>query len=31
MATEKKTVDAAATEETRGYRKTRRGYVVSDS
>jgi small subunit ribosomal protein S17 len=30
MATEKKTVDAAATEETRGYRKTRRGYVVSD-
>jgi small subunit ribosomal protein S17 len=30
MATEKKTVDAAATEETRGYRKTRRGLVVSD-
>jgi small subunit ribosomal protein S17 len=30
MATEKKTVDAVATEETRGYRKTRRGYVVSD-
>ncbi len=30
MATEKKTVDAAATEETRGYRKTRLGYVVSD-
>jgi small subunit ribosomal protein S17 len=31
MATEKKTVDAAAeTTEARGYRKTRRGYVVSD-
>jgi small subunit ribosomal protein S17 len=30
MATEKKTVDTVATEETRGYRKTRRGYVVSD-
>ena len=31
MATEKKTVDAAAeTTEGRGYRKTRRGYGVSD-
>ena len=30
MATEKKTVDAAAITEARGYRKTRRGYVVSD-
>lgn len=27
---EKKTVDAAANTEARGYRKTRRGYVVSD-
>ena len=30
MATEKNTAVAAETTETRGYRKTRRGYVVSD-
>ena len=30
MATEKKTAATAETTEARGYRKTRRGYVVSD-